>query len=95
VARGAACGLGRANEGQISGVIRYLVEWERSRRIGFIKPPSGRPVLGIHFLSRHIGLQHTGHEPQENPRYFSKRTVDQAPIDTQQQCEQVSSTLQL
>jgi hypothetical protein len=82
--RGAACSLGRANEGQIGGVIGYLVQRERSRRIGVIKPPSGRPMLGIHFLSRHIGLQNIGHELQKNPRYFNKRNVDQALRDTQQ-----------
>ena len=74
--RGAACSLGSANEGQIGGVIGYLVQWERSRRIRVIKPPSGRPTLGIHFLSRHIGLQNIGHELQKNPRYFIKRNVD-------------------
>ena len=52
-------------------------------------------TLGIHFLSRHIGLQTIGHELQKNPRYFIKRNVDQALRDTQRQCEQVLCTLQL
>ena len=65
-------------------MIGYLVQWEWSRCGGVINPPSVRPTLGIHFLSRHIGLQNIGRELQKNPRYFNKRNVDPALMDTQQ-----------
>ena len=66
--------MGSTNERQIGRVVGYGVRWERARRIGIIKPPSGCTTLGIHFLSRHIGLQNSGRELQKKPRYSSKVT---------------------